>query len=173
MTKFGSSLVLLAGAAAIASGQAASALADTQPATTGVHVELAADLTASERAKFDRIGGRDAVARAVVATLIERSELAECGENITITVTDYRLSRAPWSGSGRAARPYRAVSSGQKDKISAVIALRGNGEESESVVVEAYRGVHDTRLRTRLDNLVEQLADEVGEALSRKRDSWC
>lgn len=177
MTKFASSLAITAAAATIAAGHATSANADTQPKPRtgmgGVHVELAADLSASQRAAFDRMGGRSAVARAVGAALGERSDLTECGDNLTVTVTDYRFSRAPWSGSGRAARPYRAVSSGQKDKISAVVAVREATVEPETVSVQAHIRIEDTRRSARLDNLVEQLADAVADALARNRDGWC
>lgn len=141
----------------------------TAPAGGGVRVELADTMSATARSKFERADGRELVAAAVGRALAGRENLAACGEGLAVTVTDYRLTQVPWSGTGRAARPYRVR---QQDVIRATVTVPEADVGTFTVEARAS-GAKTTRLDFRIDRLAKSLANAVTETVARDIAGKC
>jgi len=178
MTNLGSGLVTAMVAASIGLMGCSTRSSVAAPAGTAgdagvVRVEMADSLSAGKRAHFDRIGGREAVARAMSGATAGGTSLASCGDGVEVTVTDYRLSRIPWSATGRAARPYRSKSS-PPDTIRATVTLREQGSQIATLDVQARAdGAKSPRVGARLDRLAQRLANEVAVAVARDLSGRC
>lgn len=151
--------VALAGCSSLGS------LSDPGRATTGsgVRVQLADTMSATARGKFERANGSEVVTAAVAEALAGRADLAACGNGLEVTVTDYRLTQVPWSGTGRAARPYRVR---QQDVIRATVTLPHPRVETFTLEARAS-GAKTARLDSRIDRLAKSLANAVTATVER------
>jgi len=174
MRKFGTGFAVAALAAVVGIVGAGPRSSIAAPGDAGrVRVELDESLSSTKRANFDRMGGREAVARALSGVAARNPTLAGCGDALQVTVTDYRLSKIPWAATGRAARPYRSVST-PPDSIRAVVMVSEPGSRVATIDVQASAdGAKTTRTSARLDRLAERLAKEVAVAVERDLANWC